>query len=176
MDNMPLPITWLNFTTQKLQKSVLLKWSTATEQNALNYTIQHSWDGIVWINIGYVSATGTTILVSNYSYTDITPLSGNNYYRIVQKDINGNENLSKTESVSFILDYLPIVVLQKIITDGKLSIQTQQPTTMNLYNSNGNLVLTKKLISGIQYINVENFSKGVYFLKANTETVKIVIQ
>lgn len=176
MDNMPLPITWLSFTTQKLQKSILLKWSTATEQNAFDYTIQRSTDGIIWTNLGSVAAIGTTSLVSNYSYTDMTPLLGNNYYRIVQKDINGKENLSKAESVLFSLDNSQITVSQKVITNGKISIQLQQAATMNLYNSNGNLVLTKGLISGTQSIDVTNFSKGVYFAKINNETIKIIIQ
>ena len=176
MDNPALAVIWISFTTQKKDKNVILNWSTATEQNALDYTIQHSTDGINWKNIGTVAAVGTSSTVSSYSFTHTTPAAGNNYYRLIQKDINGQSNFSKTEGVIFTTDQQQLVVYPKVVTDGQLNIQTQQSVMMKLYNSNGDLVLSKKLIAGKQSIEVSTYSKGVYILKTATESVRFAIQ
>lgn len=175
MDNIPLPITWLSFTTQKKDKSVLLNWSTASEQNALDYTIQHSTDGINWYNIGTVAAVGTSSAVSAYSFTHTAPGKNNNYYRLLQKDINGRVSFSKTESVTFNTDKL-VLVYPQIVTDGQINIQTPQPAAMNIYSSNGTLMLSKKLAAGTESVTVSNLSKGFYLVKVGNETIRFIIE
>ena len=42
-----LPVTIISFTAEKVANSVLLQWSTASEENTKDFTIQHT-TGNVW--------------------------------------------------------------------------------------------------------------------------------
>jgi hypothetical protein len=59
-----------------------LNWTSADESN-VTYHIERSTDGINFTGIGMVKGTGKV----NYTFTDATPESGINYYRLV---ITGN--------------------------------------------------------------------------------------
>ena len=50
--------------------------------------------------MGSVKGNGTTSKASNYSFTDIHPLNGNNYYRLKQYDIDGKFNESDIKYLS----------------------------------------------------------------------------
>jgi hypothetical protein len=49
-----------------------------------------------------------------------------------------------------------------------LVIQPEHPSTLTLYNSQGQLLLTKE-ISTTHTLNTSHLSKGIYFLKATSE-------
>lgn len=96
-----LPISLANFTASAEGKSVKLLWTTATEQNNDRFEILRSADGRTnWKVIGTVKGNGTTSKSSNYSFADINPLNGNNYYRLKQFDIDGKFNESEIKYLS----------------------------------------------------------------------------
>lgn len=61
-----LPLAWLSFTATKQNKTALLQWATAQEQNTRNFMVQHSGNGINWSGLSTLPAAGNS---SNYSYT-----------------------------------------------------------------------------------------------------------
>ena len=81
-----LPITLLSFTAEPEERGVLLFWSTATEQDADGFTIQRSTDTQRWSVIGYIDAVGYSMTRVDYSYLDINPVDGVNYYRLISDE------------------------------------------------------------------------------------------
>lgn len=171
-----LPLQWLNFTAQEQDSKVLLKWSTAIEQNTKDFIIQHSGDGSSWSNIGTVAAAGNSSTVSNYSYIDSKPNIGVNYYRILQEDNDGHFSYSKVIAVRFAAGKASFTILNNPVTNGILQLNINSATILNIYNSSGGLILKKHLNEGPANINLSAYSKGIYWLRSGENVQKILLQ
>ena len=97
-----LPVELTSFTAVSENNSVLLNWTTATELNNKGFEVQRSKDNIYWEKLYFVTGSGTTNGICEYSYRDIEPLIGKSYYRIVQIDFNGTAKESKSIAVYFL--------------------------------------------------------------------------
>lgn len=167
-----LPLEWLSFTLQKQDENILLKWSTATEQNTKDFSIQHAVDGANWVNIGNLPAAGNSMGIENYSFLHAHPPGGTNYYRIVQTDLDGRYSYSETRSIRISKQSQLFSVIN---SNGLLLIKLANPTTISLFTSNGSLVWKKRFSSGSATVDITGLSKGIYFLKAGHQTEKLII-
>ena len=77
--NMVLPVELTSFTAEVAEKSVELKWKTATEVNNYGFELERRAvndrhledDGhLAWTKIGFVEGNGTTNAPKSYSFTD----------------------------------------------------------------------------------------------------------
>jgi len=171
-----LPLKWLSFTAQKQNENVLLSWSTADEQNTKDFIVQHSVNIRDWNNIAIVTAAGNINTTNNYSYLHSTPAEGVNYYRILQRNIDGRYNYSETRSVNFVGKKLSFSILVNPVTDGVLKIQVNRNSNLSLYNYNGALLWKKRSPPGTELINMQVYASGTYFLKSNDQTETIIVQ
>lgn len=96
-----LPIELLSFTGQAQSNTVELSWITASEINNDYFEVQRSTDAVNFTTIGKVSGSGTTLLQSDYGFTDNSPYSGINYYRLKQVDYDGESETFNVISVYF---------------------------------------------------------------------------
>ena len=85
----PLPVELLYLSGAPYNDKITITWATASEFNNDYFTIEKSIDGKIFKKIGTVNGDGTTSLLSNYTFNDLEPVSGINYYRLSQKDYNG---------------------------------------------------------------------------------------
>jgi hypothetical protein len=171
-----LPVTWLSFTAQKKEDIVLLEWKTASEQNSLDFLVQHSINGISWNTVGQINAGGFTSSISTYQFIHQSPESGYNYYRIVQRDIDGKYSYSKVLQLYFDKNGNNLQILGNPVNNGILLIQTGQDTYLGIYTNDGKLLQQKLYVAGLHNIDVSQYAKGVYYLKSKTTTVRFIIQ
>lgn len=68
---------------------VAISWSTATETNNSHFTIERSTNGLTFEEIGRVVGHGNSSQMLDYTYFDLAPVAGTNYYRLKQTDYNG---------------------------------------------------------------------------------------
>ena len=170
-----LPLSLVSFTAQKENNSVLLKWSTASEQNTNEFIIQHSINGTTWENTGLVEAAGNSNTLKEYSYVHTHPVNGVNYYRLQEKDIDGRSSYSDIRSVKFTMNDVPLIVLNNPVTNGVLMVKPGNSSHLTLYNSEGRMLWQKQVNAGTESINVSGYAKGTYLLKADNQAVKIII-
>ncbi len=96
-----LPVVLTDFTAEKTIDGALLKWKTSSEVNNSGFDIQRAGDDHNFATIGTVNATHA----GSYNFLDKTPLSGNNYYRLVEVDLNGKQTpLAKIVDLKFELN------------------------------------------------------------------------
>jgi hypothetical protein len=96
-----LPVRLSGFTVQKQGAAALLQWQTSQEQNSRLFAIEKSTDGAGYAVIGSVDAAGSSSAARNYSFTDPTPQSGMNYYRLKQLDADGHFTYSPVRVLDF---------------------------------------------------------------------------
>jgi hypothetical protein len=82
-----LPITLSNFQANLADGVVKLSWSTSREINSSHFVIEKSADGSNYTAIGQVKAGAAN---GQYSFTDVTALSKQNFYRLKMADLDGN--------------------------------------------------------------------------------------
>jgi hypothetical protein len=168
-----------NFSAFKQDKSVLLQWLAANDQNNYDYEIQYSKNGKEFHDVGNMpSATAAAGTMSEYQYQYKLNAAdaGQLYFRIRRTDVTGNIAYSAIKSVD-LNNAMP----------GSIGIQTYPNPVVNSVNvlfdekQTGNFVLQLVNISGqvLQQTSVTlsssstasfnlNFhpASGLYFLRA----------
>ncbi|MBK7865852.1 MAG: T9SS type A sorting domain-containing protein [Ignavibacteriales bacterium] len=93
LGNQIVPVELNNFGAAVNGNSVLLEWSTATETNNAGFSIERKSGDGSWVTIGEVAGAGTSTAVIHYSFADKSLGSGNYYYRLIQKDLDGTTKI-----------------------------------------------------------------------------------
>jgi hypothetical protein len=96
----PLPLQLMSFSAENKGKNNQLTWRTASEVNTSHFVVQRSKDGAQFADMGQVQSINDRTKVSTYSFTDQTPLNGNNYYRLKMMDRDGQFKYSNVEVVN----------------------------------------------------------------------------
>ena len=172
----PLPVIWLSFTATKQTQTALLQWATAQEQNTRNFGVQHSSNGINWTGISTLPAAGNSNSISNYSYVHTNPVTGINYYRILQTDMDNRNSYSATRTLKFTKTDEPFTITGNPVINDVLTVQVNTATGLALYTADGKLLWQEQVNAGTKTIDVSRYAKGTYLIKANNTTQKVVIQ
>jgi hypothetical protein len=85
-----MPVELIDYTGEQTDNGVQLNWSTASETRNDHFTVYRSADAQSWTEMKQIAGAGTKEGYSAYSWTDDAPLTGTNYYRLTQTDVDGN--------------------------------------------------------------------------------------
>jgi hypothetical protein len=95
-----LPVTFGYFRGAPSGDNVLLTWQTAQEQNSSSFVVERSTDNQHYSDLGAVAASGNSAAPVSYSFTDNSPNTGSNYYRLREVDLDGKSMYSVTVQVT----------------------------------------------------------------------------
>ena len=168
-----LPLTWVSFEAKEIAGTVLLTWQTATELNTNQFIIEHSIDGINFSTIGTVDAIGNGN--NAYSFKDLVPIAGVNYYRIMSLDNTRNILYSNTltatiasTSLWFTIYPNPAKAITNLNFGNSIKVEaivvydiTGKPVIQNTINETNSIIQlnTSQLLEGV-YIIAAKTSKG----------------
>ena len=162
-----LPVTITDFTAQKNNEFVFLKWYATFETNFKKYEIERSTDGIGFYKIGEVAGKN----LANYSFTDNNlPNSNTVYYRLKMIDIDGLFSNSKTLAVR-LADHFSNALVYPNPTKEKLIVTLQQALTetsqLIIADLSGRIVNRQLVKSGLSQIDldVQQMPAGRYFIR-----------
>lgn len=97
----PMPVTLVSFNATGENNTAILVWSTSWESNSEGFEIQRSQDAIHWVTIGNVAAQGESSTLSAYTFNDMEPMGGSNYYRLRMVDQDRSFSFSRIVVVDF---------------------------------------------------------------------------
>ena len=95
----PMPVELASFKGQLKNGQSMLTWVTAMEKDNDKFLIERSQDGKTFTKIGEVKGNGNSNRTINYTFTDVKPVVGVNYYRLQQVDYNGTTTYSSIVAV-----------------------------------------------------------------------------
>lgn len=81
-----LPVSLTAYKAQLHAGKVFVTWSTETEVNSKNFTVEKTRDQVNYELVATVDAAGQVNINHNYSATDNNPYTGISYYRLSQTD------------------------------------------------------------------------------------------
>ncbi len=162
---------WLkDFTAVSSGIKALLDWSSWQETGSVKYVIEKSTDSIRFYKIGEMPAIAHTDSIQNYHFTDPQLSGGNNYYRLVLFNQNGDSLVS---TVKWIF-YEPIPTSVQVYPNPTLGdITVKTPATcreIQIFDVLGRKLLDQTGQGYIQQVSITGFSPGVYFLKLFTDS------
>ena len=92
-DPTPLPVELLDFSASLRDKGTMVEWSTASENNSLKFDLYKSSNGSTWGMLSEIPAAGFSNSELTYKYFDTRISSGYSYYKLIQIDIDGEEDV-----------------------------------------------------------------------------------
>ncbi|TZF83103.1 T9SS type A sorting domain-containing protein [Pedobacter sp. BS3] len=141
-----LPVELLTFNARKQQNGVLLSWQTASEANNDQFILYRSGDGKQFSPIDTISGATYSAQMLSYSFLDKDPLAGNNYYRLVQYDLNGSVTDLGTRVISFGIKDARLVVYPNPFNGSRLKFRykaVDAHLTVRLTDLTGKIVYRK---------------------------------
>lgn len=165
-----LPVTFSDFTVKAKDCKALLEWKTSMEQNNSHFVVERSSDGRSFSPIAQITAVGNSNTTQTYNYTDESPLSGVNYYRITQVDFDGKYTSTAIRSIQIkCTAAADIVKAYPNPTSNQLYIQSGKTVAqVNILSSNGQNVLrfVPSTNQGGRFpINVQMLPGGIYLIQ-----------
>jgi hypothetical protein len=172
-----LPVTWQSFTAKKHPTTVELNWSTASEQNTKDFEVQYSTNTQDWSALGTVAAAGNSSVLRSYQFIHNSPLKGNvyNYYRILQRDLDGKFSYSKIVSIIYNEPGIEVQVYPNPVKD-IITIYLAESQQIRLVNMAGATVWQGSMAAGRNQLLISHLPKGVYTLITLKGPQQILIQ
>ena len=159
-----LPLSLLDFNAVAQDGQSLLNWHTGEEENTGRFVVERSVDGVHWDSIGVVTAAGQSNVTLGYSYVDVSPKKGYDYYRLGMVDIDGRQQLSAVKRVR-IGDAGTIRIYPNPVRDVlTLEMAEDGAGRVQLYNSTGVGVLTQEFSGYTVNLALGALPGGVYHL------------
>jgi hypothetical protein len=160
-----LPVTFSYINAVNTNQGINILWQTLLEKDNSLFEVEHSSDGINFEKIGVVNSKKSFSSVSDYSFLHRKPVSGINFYRVKQVDIDGRSEYTKVVQATVKagtgkgLTIFPNPVSANDLNS--LFIKTETPGEFKLciYNSAGQKVLS----------SVTTTTNGVIKLSADTK-------
>ncbi|MEO5594174.1 MAG: M43 family zinc metalloprotease [Chitinophagaceae bacterium] len=171
-----LPVKTEYFKGVRKDDDAVLSWKTSFEQNAKEFAIEKSTDGVSYSNIGVVPATNITN-GSMYSFTDKNITAPINYYRLRQIDADLKSELSQVVLVRYAEESgVKLKVINNPFTD-QLNIMFNGIPAANsmvsLFDITGRSIFSKNYkVGNGQVINIDlsgfGLTPGTYILQTQT--------
>ncbi len=178
-----LPVNLIEFKVAEKEQLVNLTWETTSENNSSVFEIERSADARAWKKIGQESAKINTQTRTLYSYTDINPENGSNYYRLKMVDQDGTYAYSKIRAVEVNRESQEMYGYPNPVNTGTLHLRSENWTnikTVQFFNQNGEKINQPDIMVH-QKINVSGLSEGIYFLEStyssgSKKSQKIIVE
>lgn len=177
----PLPVRLLHFVGLAKNDRNNLTWQTATETANKGFEVQHSKNGTQFTTLSFVGSkavAGNSSQKIDYEYDHYTPLEGDNYYRLMQIDINGHKEYSDVvllrneKNRLFVISSIypnPVGTVLK----AQLSVNTLNKLRVAVTNMEGKMLLQKTVDlaigTHIVQLPVVSLAAGTYLLNLTNE-------
>lgn len=181
----PLPVTLVYFKVDGITASNIdLAWATATEENFDYFVVERAGADLQFKAIATIKGKGGKGIQTAYTFSDNAPLSGKNYYRLKQVDLDFTTAYSgvvvATWSNAIVSDVrlYPNPVVDHTFTI-ELGDALSAPVNFTLCDVSGKVLLTKSLSEASNTIQIPDTAPGVYVVKISTfqqqRIIRIVI-
>ncbi|WP_443938096.1 T9SS type A sorting domain-containing protein [Pedobacter sp. MW01-1-1] len=160
--------TVLNFYARPALNAVNLGWNVNAHPQAVLFTVERSCDGLNFSPVSSCKCTDKEV----YSALDSSPNIGDNYYRLVQTDINDQTSFSESVLVKFDKSMINTQSAHKIYPNpvvNKLNVDVNNTYSgemkVRIIDTFGQVLKQEIFNQNSFSLDVNNFSPGTYILE-----------
>ncbi|HEY4063250.1 MAG TPA: T9SS type A sorting domain-containing protein [Puia sp.] len=182
----PLPVTLIDYTATPVagEQEVVVDWTTTFEQNNKYFILQRSADGKQFSDIDTIPPFDPSGSGHSYTYTDRSPLSGNDFYRLTQTDLDGKVTYYDILKVSLSATGTAGLHLSPNPTSGNVFLELVHPELgaieVSVVDLQGRTLkkwaYQKGTITWDQTINLAGVAAGTYFIRVQGDSFREVQQ
>jgi len=171
-----LPVELIEFDAEVDKSSVVIFWSTASEEYNDYFELLSSVDGVNFKSIARIKGNGNSNIVLRYKYVDNNANKGINYYQLKQYDYDGKSEMSYIIYVRTKEEINTVKIYPNPIEVGmSLEIEFDDKTNLvELYDVSGRLVKSVSVEGSSTVIDTEGMEKGIYIIRIATNDTHIV--
>lgn len=164
-----LPVGMLFFNSSRTRGHITLNWATAWESDNSHFAVQRAGDDLSFQTLGFVAGSNTTDEKREYTFTDDSPLTGHNFYRLKQVDFSGTFEYSELIFVDMPDNLSHFQIRPTVITDeAHIHFSSIHPTNQKLkfYSIDSHWSISINIKSSEQRVLRTQFpSPGVYLYR-----------
>ncbi len=144
-----LPLNLANLICTVKDEKIEVKWNTLSESNLNKFILLKSTNGVSFNTIAELNPTNSST-GSNYYFTDVNPIKGNNYYRLMARNNSGSSAYSKIVKIVYgqidnNLAIFPNPAKEGDILNINLSSTFKGTFGLNVYADNGQLLIHQNI-------------------------------
>lgn len=174
----PLPVELVSLKAELTPEGQgLISWTTSWEKEAAYFEVQRSANGKDFEPLGRVTAKGFSRAQQHYQFIDPRPLTGVNYYRLRQVDVDGSYKFSPiVDLVVASKEVFSLEVYPNPTSGYELKANLQAPyaerSTLSIYDLTGRLIWRQnvEIVQGRNQWQIEvvkHLAKGMYILQVD---------
>ncbi|NIJ52889.1 T9SS type A sorting domain-containing protein [Dyadobacter arcticus] len=164
-----LPVTLVLFEASPVNHDkVLIHWETANEFSNDFFTVERSNNGSVFEEATRLQSGENSDKLQKYSWTDLKPYPGINYYRLKQTDFDQTFTYSRILAVKINQSLTSIQIYPNPVSDNlniKGGPDDGQVIFYSIFDLNGRVIEEKQLPRGHNQIDFSGFGPAVYLLQ-----------
>jgi len=145
----PLPVTFTEIKAYKQNTAIAVEWKVANQMNIHHYEIERSTDGASFSYLATQAASGNNGSNATYTYTDINPKAGDNFYRVRSVGVGGDVKYSSIVKVNIAKTNAGINVYPNPVVGATMGLQFNNIDKGNynisMFNSMGQKVFGSTL-------------------------------
>ncbi|HEY4150314.1 MAG TPA: T9SS type A sorting domain-containing protein [Chitinophagaceae bacterium] len=168
-----LPVVFTEFGATRQANTGQLNWTIATNDGNSYFDVQRSGDGIHFNTLATVASATSSTASGSYSYTDLNPLTGVNYYRLQMTDAAGKTTYSIISVVDFSNYTQAAWNIYTNPATGQLLITgpgTPGNATIRILNMGGQTVkVLRQPASATMEVDIAGLTKGIYIAQVSTD-------
>jgi hypothetical protein len=168
-----LPVGAVTAVASIQSKQIQVQWNATNQIDMQQYEVERSADGISFKKLKSLPAVGSNGSNQNYTWTDLAPLSGNNFYRVRCIDIRSEVKYSNVVKIAFGETKSGIEIYPNPVLGNTVSLQFTNMQvgdySIRVMSNNGQALMSKKMShsggSAVKSFVVTNvLSKDGYYL------------
>lgn len=148
----PLPVTFTNVQAQQQGQFIDVDWKVSNQLNIEKYEVEKSANGSNFNKANTQAAVGANGSDAIYSWLDVNPLMGDNFYRIRSIGISGDVKISQVVKVRMGKGNPAITVYPNPVTNRNMALQFTDMAVgiyrVRLMNTMGQSLFTKTITHG----------------------------
>ncbi|MBN8676084.1 MAG: T9SS type A sorting domain-containing protein [Chitinophagales bacterium] len=158
-----LPLDLLDFNVSVNRNTINLSWKIADETSIREYIPEYSRDGSHWNPLDTLIALKNGILNQVYQWTDLSPATGNTYYRLRIQKTDGSFFYSATKKITLENSNDPVHLFPNpFINSIQIAAKHNEPLHVRIFTNDGKLVSNMTVISN-RTVPLGHLSPGFYY-------------
>lgn len=175
--NNPMPVSLLDFNGLRVNRDVILAWTTANEINNKGFEIERSANGRSFEKIGFVQGRGNSKAATTYRFNDQDAFGSENsdrrFYRLKQVDRNGR------------YEYSDVILIRKEESKLREAIIYPNPNHTGVLHFTEEVAVVVYDVQGRQVkfspktsrLDISGLGKGLYFVHiAGAAVQKLLVE